>query len=81
MLEGLDKVMQRGEQLEQLQEKTEGIRSVGSSLHRKSKKMNSWWNNFKCIGCGGSEMSRGAMVKMGKISYKANKQKGELGLL
>ena len=74
MLEGLDKVMQRGEQLEQLQHKTENIRSVGGSLHKKSKKLNSWWGNFSCIGCGGgNEMSRGTMVKMGKISYKANK--------
>ena len=63
-------------------EKTGSIKIAGGSLHKKSKKLNSWWHNFACFGCGGSNsMSRGASIKGMSIARKANKKSGELGLL
>jgi hypothetical protein len=83
MLESLEKVILRGEQLELLQQKTSDLQSVGRTFHRNTKKMNSWWGNWGCIGCGNdSAMSRGAAsIKTIRIARKVNKKQGELGLL
>ena len=40
MLDGLQQVVERGEQLDQLHSKTAQIKSQGQNLHKKSKKLN-----------------------------------------
>mmetsp|Transcript_10056 Transcript_10056/g.15346 ORF Transcript_10056/g.15346 Transcript_10056/m.15346 type:complete len:91 (+) Transcript_10056:647-919(+) len=84
MLEGLEKVIQRGEQLETLQQKTDEIKTQSRTIYKKSKKMNSWWANLGC-GCGGpkNDQSRGMNNTMQtmKLARKANQAKQELNYL
>ena len=64
MLDGLEKVIQRGENLENLEKKTAEIRSTGNSLHKKTKKLNKGW--FACLGCDNDETySRGSVAYQG----------------
>ena len=78
MLDGLEKVIARGENLENLEKKTAEIRSTGNNLHKKTKKMNRGW--FACIGCGGDDYSRGSIaVKGAKIA--ASKKTGDFAHL
>ena len=86
MLEGLEKVIKRGEQLETLQEKTDNIKAASGTIYKKSKKMNSWWSNWGC-GCGGpkNSSSRGLSttnkVETLKLARKAKSAKKELSML
>jgi len=81
MLEGLDVIMKRGEKLDELQKKTADIKGLSRNLKGKSKKMNSWWSRFQCMGCGGAtNYQRGApklsMSNM-RVARKANNIKNE----
>jgi hypothetical protein len=67
MHDNLAKLFQRGEQLESLQQKTDEIRTISGSIHKKAKKQNSWWATWGCAGPGGlcgtpAEASRGLQM-------------------
>ena len=64
MHDNLQKLFQRGEQLESLQQKTSEIRGLSSSIKKKAKKQNGFWARWGCSGPGGmcgtpAEASRG----------------------
>ena len=63
MLDGLDKIIKRGEAMEDLQKKTVAIQSASSSIKKKSKKLNNrgFWSYLGCMGCNSAndDTSRG----------------------
>lgn len=78
-LDNLEQVMKRGEKIEELHKKTEGIKIQTNQIKKKAKKL----NRGMCFGiCGGSQ-SRGPISKPGavttaKATYQAGKAAGSI---
>ena len=54
LTDNLRLVMERGENLQALQSKTEDLKTTSRSLKKKSKKLNSWWGWLCPAACGGA---------------------------